>query len=538
MESNIKQLVDTLDTYIKDPTQSIVTRFPPEPNGYLHIGHAKAMFVNFTYAKEKNGICYMRFDDTNPSKEKQEYIDSILEDVVWLGHTPYKVTYTSDYFEQLYNLAKELIRIDKAYICELSQDVMQKQRYDGVESPYRNRATEESLKLFEEMASGKHPEGSMTLRLKCDMQSNNPNMRDLVAYRILYKEHPRTGDKYCIYPTYDYSHPLVDSLEKISHSLCSMEFQSRNELYTWIPNVLGIYSAQQIEYARLNITHTVLSKRKLIELVNDKIVDGWDDPRMPTIKGLRRRGYTAASITNFCSKIGLGLGTSGSIVDYNLLDECLRQDLDTKASRVLAVLNPLKVNIVNISDNILVDALDFPNLGNASSTRKINVSNVIYIEQDDFRLVDSSGYFRLAPNKIVRLKYLGLLCCTGFTQCSDGKVTEIFGELYPMDYKTNTKVKGTINWISEIDSSKIEIQQYSHLFPKKFNDDNNVDWKTQLNNDSTKSITALCDNGILKLKPYDKVQFERIGYFSIDPLSNNSHIIMNMITPLKEDKNK
>lgn len=255
----------------------VVTRFPPEPNGYLHLGHAKAMYINFNFAKSHNGICYMRFDDTNPNKEKQEYIDSILEDVLWLTHVPYKITYTSDYFDKLYNLAVQMITDDRAYVCELDEEIMRKHRYDCVESPFRNRPINESLKLFEEMKNGIHKEGTLTLRMKCDMKSANPNMRDLVAYRILFNEHPRTGNKWNIYPTYDYSHPIVDSLENITHSLCSIEFQTRNELYKWLPKVLNIYSPTQIEYSRLNLTHTVLSKRKLIELVNNNIVNGWDD---------------------------------------------------------------------------------------------------------------------------------------------------------------------------------------------------------------------------------------------------------------------
>lgn len=303
----------------------VVTRFPPEPNGYLHLGHAKAMFINFEFARTENGICYLRFDDTNPVKEKQEYIDSIIEDLHWLGHQEYKITYTSDYFVQLYEYAKKLIELDKAYVCCLSQEDMQDQRYRGIDSPYRNRPIPESLALFLEMYQGKHQAGTLTLRLKGDMKSSNTTMRDLVAYRIIHSEHPRTGNKWCIYPSYDYSHPIVDSLENITHSLCSIEFKSRNELYRWIPEMLGIYRAHQIEYSRLNLSHSILSKRKLITLVEKKIVNGWDDPRMPTIRGLRRKGFTAEAIKDFCKRAGINLGGSdNNLLKYEMLEECLR----------------------------------------------------------------------------------------------------------------------------------------------------------------------------------------------------------------------
>jgi glutaminyl-tRNA synthetase len=522
---------ELLEKHLAVTGGKMVTRLPPEPNFLLHLGHAKAAFINFNFAKLYNGICYMRFDDTNPLKEKQEYVDSILEDILWMGHKPYKVTYTSDYFDQLYHYAIELIKKDKAYVCELDQETMQKQRYDGTDSPHRNRPIEESLKLFEEMKNGKHKENTMTLRLKGDMKDLNPNMRDLVAYRILFKEHLRTGDKWCIYPSYDYSHPIVDSLENITHSLCSMEFQVRNKLYRWIPETLGLYRPPQIEYVRLNVTHTLLSKRKLIELVIDKIVDGWDDPRLPTIKGLRRKGYTPEAINDFCMRVGISLGLSTPVnVNYELLEECLRQDLDTKAPRAMAIMDPLEVEFMNIPDWIVarIHALDFPNLKEKSPKHIINVHNIVYIERDDFRLVDSPKYYRLAPNKIVRLKYFGLIKCVNYIQV-EGKIEKVYVELMPDDYKPAKRVQGTINWASAVDHVKIEVRKYSHLFTKE---------GEIVNGKTLEIINAMCDTSIEKCKPYDKYQFERIGYFSVDPDTTENKIVMNWSVGLKEDKGK
>lgn len=535
---NIQPNPNLLVKHLQETGGKIVTRFPPEPNGYLHIGHAKAMFINFTFAKSKDGMCYMRFDDTNPYKEKQEYIDSILEDVKWMGHVPYRVTYTSDYFDQLYDYAVRMITIDKAYVCELDDETMRKNRYDCIDSPYRNRPTEESLRLFSEMREGKHKEGSMTLRMKGDMQSNNPNMRDLVAYRILFKEHPRTGNKWKVYATYDYSHPIVDSLENITHSLCSIEFQTRNELYRWIPETLNIYRPPQIEYSRLNITHTVLSKRKLIELVNDKIVDGWDDPRLPTIKGLRRKGYTPEAINDFCKRIGVSLGVSAGTVNYKLLEECLRQDLDTKAPRVMAIMNPLKITIMNIKDNeiITVHALDFPNSDTNKNNHEIKVGRVVYIDREDFRMEDSPKYFRLAPNKIVRLKYLGLVNCFGVHTNGENEPVNIYVELLPTDYKPAKRVQGTINWVSEIDHLNVEVRKYDHLFPEEL--DGNKEWKDQLNKNSKSVMNIMTDTSIRNAKPFDKFQFERIGYFCVDPDTTNNKIVMNATVSLKENKDK
>lgn len=528
---NVQLDDELLKKHLKATGGGIVTRFPPEPNGYLHLGHVKAMFTNFMYAKIKNGKCYMRFDDTNPSKEKQEYIDAILEDIKWMGYEPYKITYTSDYFDILFDYAIKLIEMDKAYICELNEADMRQQRYDCVESSFRNRPIDESLRLFNEMKEGKHKEGSMTLRLKCDMKHGNPNMRDIVAFRILFKEHPRTGNKWVIYSTYDYSHPIVDSLENITHSLCSSEFKIRNELYRWVTETLGIYRCPQIEYSRLNLTNTILSKRKLIELVNDGIVNGWDDPRMPTIKGLKRRGYTPEALNDFCGRIGLNLVTSSSKVSYGMLEECLRQDLEIKAPRVMAILNPLKVVINNLKDDEfkIVSALDFPNMKDKSPTHEIKVGNVLYIDKEDFRTVDTPKYFRLAPGKIVRLKYFGLV---KYVSHNDDENT-VHVEL--LDYIPEKRVQGTINWVSECDHLNVEVRKYDHLFPEESHDN----WKEMLNkNNSKKIFNIMTDTSIKGANIFDKFQFERIGYFCVDPDTRDDHIVLNMTVELKVNKNK
>ncbi|ARF12130.1 glutaminyl-tRNA synthetase [Klosneuvirus KNV1] len=530
---------ELLEKHLKETGGKIVTRMPPEPNFLMHLGHAKAAFVNFQFAKMNGGYCYMRFDDTNPTKEKQDYIDSMLEDIKWLGHEAYKVTYTSDYFEELYNYAIELIKMDKAYVCELDQDTMQKQRYDMIDSPYRNRPIEESLDLFRRMRAGEFENNKMTLRLKCDMQSPNPNMRDVVAYRILHAEHHRTGNKFCIYPGYDYSHPIVDSIENITHSLCSTEFQVRNELYRWVPTTLKIYRAPQIEYGKLSVTNTVLSKRKLVELINNKIITDLDDPRLPTLKGLKRRGYTPEAINDFCYRIGLSLGNTASVsVNYRLLEECIRQDLNTKAPRLMAVLYPITIHIINLPDSYkqTIQVKDFPDDDLNTNSHEITLSNKVYIERDDFRLEDSPQYFRLAPGKIVRLKYAGLIKCVNVVE-RNGVIHRIEVELLPQDYKPEKRVKGTISWVDAKNGVPLEIRKYDHLFPEKL-EKTTGDWKDQLNKDSVKILSSVTSHTIISAKPYDRFQFERIGYFVVDPDTLDQKIVLNMITSLKEDKNK
>lgn len=477
-----------------------VTRFPPEPNGHLHLGHAKAMYINFNY--DKNGIVNLRFDDTNPLKEKDIYVNSILEDVEWLGYKPDKITYTSDYFDKLYEYAIQLIKMDKAYVCELTSDRMKFERKNNIDSPFRIRPINESLKIFQEMKNGVHDH--MTLRLKGDMSSNNPTLRDMVAYRIIRCEHARVKN-WVIYPTYDFSHPIVDSLEGITHSFCSIEFKSRNELYRWISSTLNINAPPQIEYSRLNVSNVILSKRKILELIDNNSASGWDDPLLATLKGLKRKGFTPEAINDFCHRIGTSIGTTGTIVHYELLEECLRKDLNTKVPRILAILNPLKIIILNFSD-MVIKAMDFPDLPN-TTTREIKVGSEIYIDKEDFRVVDSKNYYRLAPNKIVKLKYLGYVKCVEVKK-------DIYVEFLP-DFKPDKKIKGILNWVSEIDHVKIKI--------RKFN----------INN--TEIVEGLCDSSILL---HNTFQFERIGYFHKDIDSTPDNIIMNMTAPLKANTRK
>jgi glutaminyl-tRNA synthetase len=500
----------------------VVTRFPPEPNGYLHLGHCKAIAINFGYARLKGGMCYLRFDDTNPNVEKTEYIESILDDIKWLKCEPYKITYTSDYFEQLLSFARSLIKMDKAYVCELNDETIRKHRSDCAESEYRNRPIMESLALFEEMISGKHPEASMTLRLKIDMNCPNPNMRDPIAYRILFAPHHRTGDKYKVYPTYDYSHPLVDGIENITHSLCSLEFRIRNDLYRWIPDTLGLYHPPQIEYARVNVTHTVLSKRKLKCLIDTGVVSGWDDPRLPTIKGLRNKGYTPDAINDFCNRLGVSVGTSAVTTKYELLEECLRQDLNTKVPRIMAVIDPIPVIVNNLDINEVI-ANKFPDLKTSGGTYIIPVTNKIFIEANDYRDNDDKNFFRLAPNKIVRLTYLGLVKCQGKNENG-----EIVCDFLPATYKPQKRVKGTVHWVSAINKIPLTINKYSHLFPEKI--PNNDCSQNTINTDSLQIINAYADESFNDFSVGERMQFERIGYF-IKTGCNSA----NMIVPLKQN---
>lgn len=541
---------ELLENHLLKTGGKVVTRFPPEPNGFLHLGHTKAMFINFMFAKNNNGICYLRFDDTNPLNEKKEYIESILEDVEWLGYTPHQITHTSDYFDELIKYAFILIEKDKAYVCELDDITMKKNRYMSIESPFRNRPNDESYKLFESMIRGEYKPGSICLRLKCDMKSPNPNMRDLVAYRIVFDSIDKCpefkqGKKYVVFPTYDYSHPIVDSLENITHSLCSMEFQTRNELYRWMTKTLEIYGCPQIEFSKLNVSNTILSKRKLNEIVEIKIVDGWSDPRMPTIRGLRNKGYTPDAIRNFCSKMGMSIGTSAGLVNYSVLEECLRQDLEDKAPRILAVIDPLKLTIVNFDEPLVVTALDFPARGDASTKRHITVNNAVFIEKDDFMMNAPKKYHRLTPNQIVRLKYLGLVKYVDVKVDIDDNIIEVLVELLPKAYIPEKKVRGTINWVSEIDHMNVIVRKCDHLFPKILDVSipeneikNNKDWKEQLNLKSSEFLNVMTDSSLMNAKPFEKYQFERIGYFSVDPNMYDGKLMLNKTVALKEDKEK
>lgn len=503
------------------------TRFPPEPNGYLHIGHAKSICLNFGLAEEFGGLCNLRFDDTNPTKEDEEYVNAIIEDVRWLGFDwGDRLFFASDYFEKLYDYAIQLIKMGKAYVCDLSPEEIRQTRgtltEPGVESPYRNRTVEENLELFERMRKGEFPDGAKTLRAKIDMASPNLNMRDPVMYRIKHATHHRTGDKWCIYPMYDFTHCLSDSIEGITHSICTLEFEDHRPLYDWFLDQLGVHHPQQIEFARLNLSYTVLSKRKLLELVNRGIVDGWDDPRMPTIRGLRRRGYTPESIREFAEIIGVS--KKESIVDIAVLEHCIREDLNKRAQRAFVVMDPLKVIIDNYPDDLVeeMDAINNPE-DLSMGTRKVPFSKVIYIERDDFMENPPKKYYRLAPGREVRLRYAYYITCTDVVK--DPKTGEILELHCTYDPATRggsspdgRKVLGTIHWVSASHCFPAEIRLYDRLFIKE-NPNDVEEGKTfldYLNPNSLEIKTGLCEPFLKDAKPEEKFQFERVGYFCVD----------------------
>ena len=476
------------------------TRFPPEPNGYLHVGHAKSITINFGLAREFGGKCNLRFDDTNPSKEETEYVDSIIEDVRWLGGDfEDRLFYASDYFGQLYDWAVQLIQKGKAFVCDLTADQVRQQRgtltEPGQESPYRNRSVEENLDLFDRMRKGEFPDGSKTLRAKIDMASPNLNMRDPVLYRILHMDHHRTGDKWCIYPMYDFTHGQSDSIERITHSICTLEFEDHRPLYDWFIDQLGIYHPQQIEFDRLNLTYTLLSKRKLLALVQNKLVSGWDDPRMPTISGMRRRGYTPEALQNFCGRIGVSK-TNGT-TELALLEYFVREDLNRRAARVMAVLRPLRVVIDNYPEGQTehLEAVNNPEDA-AMGTRQVPFSKVIYIEQDDFREDPPKQYFRLAPGREIRLRYAYFITCTGVVKDASGNVVELHCTYDPATKGGNApdgrKVKSTIHWVSAEHAVDAEIRIYETLFNRE---DPNVvpegqDFTVNLNPNSLEVVTG------------------------------------------------
>jgi len=522
------------------------TRFPPEPNGYLHIGHAKAICLNFDIAAEFNGLCNLRFDDTNPIKEEQEYIDSIIEDVHWLGFDwENRLYYASDYFEQMYEYAVQLIKAGKAYVDELSAEEIRDYRgtltQPGKQSPYRNRSIEENLDLFGRMRAGEFPDGSRVLRAKIDMASRNLNMRDPVMYRILHSEHPRTGDKWCIYPMYDWAHGLEDSIEGITHSICTLEFEDHRPLYDWFLDELGVYHPQQIEFARLNLTYTVVSKRMLLELVHEGHVSGWDDPRMPTISGLRRRGYTPESIRNFSRRIGVA--KTGSTIDIALLEHSLREDLNKQAQRVMGVLRPLRVVIDNYPEDQVeeFDAVNNPEYPSAG-TRKVPFSRVLYIERDDFREDPPKKFFRLAPGREVRLRYAYFITCVDVLKDKQsGEVVELHCTYDPAtrggDSPDGRKVKATLHWVSAEHALEAEVRLYDHLFSKEDPTDveDGADFKAYLNPNSLE-ILASCrvEPSLAGATPGSRYQFERQGYFCIDPDSSAGKIVFNRTVPLRD----
>ena len=527
----------------------IHTRFPPEPNGYLHIGHAKSICLNFGLGKKYNGKTNLRFDDTNPVKEDVEYVDSIMEDVKWLGFDwEDRLFYASDYFEQLYEYAVILIRKGKAYVCDMTADEISETRgtptRPGKESPYRNRSAEENLDLFSRMRSGEFPDGTRVLRAKIDMTSPNMHMRDPVLYRILHAHHHRTGDKWCIYPMYDFAHGQSDSIERITHSVCTLEFEVHRPLYDWFIREIGIYAPRQIEFARLNMTYTVMSKRKLLELVREGNVSGWDDPRMPTICGLRRRGYTPESIRNFADTIGVA--KRDNIIDVSLLEFCIREDLNRKANRLMAVLNPIKVVIDNYPDDLTEEMESVNNPEDESKgKRKFPFSKTIFIERDDFMEDPPNKFFRLAPGREVRLKAAYIIRCENVVKDpKTGEIAAIHCTYDPMTKsgmpESNRKVKGTLHWVSEKHAVKAEIRLYDRLFVKENPDDSEegTTYKDYLNPESLKVVTAMIEPAVKNAQVLEKYQFERIGYFSVDKDSTARNIVFNRVVPLKDSWSK
>ncbi len=519
------------------------TRFPPEPNGYLHIGHAKSICLNFGIAREFGGLCNLRFDDTNPFKEDVEYVDSIMEDVHWLGFDwQDRLYYASDYFGQIYEWAVQLIKAGKAYVCDLTADEVRETRgtltAPGTNSPYRDRSIEENLDLFERMKAGEFADGSKSLRAKIDMASPNLNMRDPVMYRILRSTHHRTGDTWCIYPTYDFTHGQSDSIERITHSICTLEFENHRPLYDWYIRELGIFAPQQIEFARLNLTYTVMSKRFLLQLVKDGRVSGWDDPRMPTICGLRRRGYTPEAIRDFCATIGVS--KVDSVVDIALLEHCLRADLNKRSPRVMGVLRPLRVIIDNYPEGQVeeMDAVNNPEDA-SMGTRKVPFSREIYIEQDDFREIPPKKYHRLCPGQEVRLRYAYLVTCTKVVKdATTGEVVEVHCTYDPATRGGNTpdgrKVKGTIHWISAAHALPIEARLYDHLFTKAnpYDVPEGRDFIINMNANSLERIDAFVEPSLKGATPGSRVQFERLGYFCVDPDSTPEQLVFNRTVSL------
>jgi glutaminyl-tRNA synthetase len=534
----IQQIIDA-DRAAGKNSGRVHTRFPPEPNGYLHIGHAKSICLNSGLAREFGGKFNLRFDDTNPTKEEQEYVDSILDDVRWLGGDwEDRLFFASDYFEQLHDWAVQLIKAGKAYVCDLTADQMREYRgtltEPGKNSPFRERTVEENLDLFTRMRKGEFPDGTRTLRAKIDMASSNINLRDPVMYRIKHAHHHRTGDKWCIYPSYDYTHGQSDSLEGITHSICTLEFENHRPLYDWFCEALGIHHPQQIEFARLNLTYTVMSKRKLLQLVTEMHVSGWDDPRMLTIRGLRRRGYTAEAIQAFCERIGVA--KFNSTIDMAWLEDAIRENLNESAPRAMAVLKPLKVVLTNIDLGkvIEVEAPNHPQKPELG-TRKVPLTREIFIEEDDFMEDAPSKFFRLKPGGEVRLRSAGIIKCDEVIKDSSGKITEL---KCMFDPDHSRKVKGTIHWVSAASAINVEVRMYDHLFRKEYPDDA-PEGGTFLDNINPNSLevltTAQLEPSLANALPGQHFQFERIGYFFVDPVdSKPSKPVFNRTSTLRD----
>ena len=526
--------------------ETIKTRFPPEPNGYLHIGHAKAICLNFGIAAEHGGTCNLRFDDTNPIKEEEEYVESIKRDIRWLGFDwEDREYFASDYFEQLYEWAIQLVEGGKAYVDDLTAEEIRQYRgtltEPGRESPYRERPVEESLDLLRRMRAGEFPDGSRVLRAKIDMAAGNLNMRDPVMYRILHAHHHRTGDDWCIYPMYDFAHGQCDSIETITHSLCSLEFEDHRPLYDWFIDELGIFPSRQIEFARLNLSYTIVSKRKLLQLVNESLVSGWDDPRMPTLSGMRRRGFPPVAIRRFCDAIGVA--KANSLVDIALLEHLVREELNQRASRTMAVLRPLKVVLVNYpeGESEELDAVNNPEDPDAG-TRKVPISRELYIESSDFHEDPPKKYFRLAPGREVRLRWGFFIKCIDVVKDDKGEITEIHCTYDPESRggqaPDGRKVRGTIHWVSAADALDAEVRLYNHLFTKPDPEDaeQEAGFKSNLNPDSLEVLTGCkLEPSLGHASPGQPVQFERLGYFCADSEdSTPDHLVFNRTVTLRD----
>lgn len=529
--------------------RKVHTRFPPEPNGYLHIGHAKAIYINFSIAEEFGGICNLRFDDTDPEKETEEFVEAIIKDIKWLGYDwGNRLYFASDYFEKFYQYAVELIKKGKAYVCHLKPDEIRMSRgtltEPGKESPYRDRSVEENLKLFEKMKNGDFEEGECVLRAKIDMSHPNILMRDPVMYRIKKVNHYRQGDKWCIYPTYDFAHCLEDSIEGITHSLCTTEFEVHRPLYDWFLEQLSIHHPEQIEFAPLNLTYTILSKRKLTELVEKKYVSGWDDPRMPTISGMRRRGYTPESIKNFCKSIGIS--KTESLVNIELLHHFVREHLNKICNRVMVVLNPVKVVITNFPEGKIeyLDAINNPE-DEKAGTRKVPFTREIYIEKDDFMENPVPKFYRLSPGREVRLRYAYFIKCEKVIKDKNGEIKEIHCTYDPNTKGGNApdgrKVKATLHWVSVSKNIPVEVRLYDHLFTKE-NMNEIEEGKTFLDyfNKNSLKILKRCpaEINLKNVKAGERYQFERIGYFCVDPDTKDENIVFNLTVKLKDEWSK
>jgi glutaminyl-tRNA synthetase len=542
--SNFIRDIIVRDLETKKYGSRVQTRFPPEPNGYLHIGHAKAIYLDFGLADEFGGHTNLRFDDTNPEKEETEYVESIKESIKWLGYHWDGLFYASDYFDQLYEWAVQLIKAGKAYVDDLSADEIRQYRgtltEPGKDSPYRNRSVEENLDLFQRMRAGEFPDGARVLRAKIDMASPNLNMRDPVMYRILHAEHHRTGNKWCIYPMYDYAHGQSDSLEKVTHSICTLEFQDHRPLYNWFIEQLGIFPSQQIEFDRLNLTCTLLSKRKLLRLVQEGHVRGWDDPRMPTLVGIRRSGFPPEAIRNFCASVGVS--KTDGVLELAMLEHFVREDLNQRAPRAMAVLRPLKVVIDNYPEGQVeeMDAINNPEDASAG-TRKVPFSRVLYIEQDDFRENPPKQYYRLSPGREVRLRYGYFITCTSVVKNEKGEVVEVHCTHDPATRGGNApdgrRVKSTIHWVSAAHAVNAEVRLYDNLFSKQ--NPNEVEegkeFTANLNPNSLELVShAKLEPSLAQPAVGDRYQFERLGYFCVDPDSATGKLVFNRTLPLKD----